>query len=195
MDLVRYLISTNVRYYRQQAGITQAELGDLACISKRVIQTIEGGSHNVTVDVLCRIAVILRIDFSRLVSMPRFVLKNGPKKLDEINWNDGGTWAFGARYENGKIIETSKSFDLVTGVCAKAAKELPDATDLIKVVSPDSAVIKCPVGDREVSVVRTQLLGPDFEPLGWLTYGHPKGELKCAFQIHGHLKDVLRQVA
>jgi transcriptional regulator with XRE-family HTH domain len=191
MNSLRCVLGVNVRFYRQQLKLSQDELADRAKVSKKVIQKIEAGMHNPTLDVVMSLATALLIGISGLVASPKIILNTGVRRLADVDWSDGGDWAFGARLDSGRLVEVSESFEKFTGLCPKETKSLEDARKLVK-IDGDKAVIMNRFGVVVANVVRSQLIGPDYEPIGWLSYGYRERALKCAFQIQRHLSELLK---
>ncbi len=61
------IIGRNVYRLRMKSRLTQTELADFAQLSKRYIQKIEHGKANVTVDVVEKLAKILRCGWDDIV--------------------------------------------------------------------------------------------------------------------------------
>lgn len=61
------IISTNVRKYRKEAGISQERLAELAGISPRYLSLLENSSPNVTVGTIEKIAQALGEDPQQIV--------------------------------------------------------------------------------------------------------------------------------
>lgn len=56
-----------LREYRQEAGLTQEELGNLVGYHQSEISRIERGEHTITVDRLLRLADVLGVKASALL--------------------------------------------------------------------------------------------------------------------------------
>lgn len=63
----RTRVARNVRKYRVNAGLTQEELAGRAKLHPTYVSRIETAYNNVTVDVLDKIALALRLDVSELL--------------------------------------------------------------------------------------------------------------------------------
>lgn len=59
-----------MRSRRQQAGISQEDLADLAGLHRTYIGGIERGERNVSIDNIEKIARALKTDISELVALP-----------------------------------------------------------------------------------------------------------------------------
>lgn len=60
------VLSDNIFYYRQQARLTQARLGELACCSRHTISLLETRHTALSLDLLFRIADALNVEVYRL---------------------------------------------------------------------------------------------------------------------------------
>lgn len=67
--MLQYL-SSNLRGYRQQAGLSQMALAELSGVSRRMLAGIEAGDRNVSLAVLDKIAAALTISFTDLIQAP-----------------------------------------------------------------------------------------------------------------------------
>ncbi|RTF25844.1 XRE family transcriptional regulator, partial [Serratia marcescens] len=67
--VLQYL-SSNLRGYRQQAGLSQMALAELSGVSRRMLAGIEAGDRNVSLAVLDKIAAALAISFTDLIQAP-----------------------------------------------------------------------------------------------------------------------------
>jgi transcriptional regulator with XRE-family HTH domain len=63
----RKIIGQNVYRLRLTRGLTQTQLADFAELSKRYIQKIEHGEANITVDVVEKLAKILKCGWQDVV--------------------------------------------------------------------------------------------------------------------------------
>jgi transcriptional regulator with XRE-family HTH domain len=63
----RLIIGQNVYRLRIKAGMTQTRLADFAELSKRYIQKIEHGEANITVEVVEKLAKILKCGWADIV--------------------------------------------------------------------------------------------------------------------------------
>lgn len=63
-------VSSNLRRYRQAAGLSQEALATAAGVSRRMLVGIESGETNVSLGVLDRIAASLNVAFTDLVRVP-----------------------------------------------------------------------------------------------------------------------------
>jgi transcriptional regulator with XRE-family HTH domain len=61
------IIGQNVYRLRMKAEMTQTELADFVDLSKRYIQKIEHGEANITVDVVERLARVLKCGWKEIV--------------------------------------------------------------------------------------------------------------------------------
>lgn len=64
------LVARNVRLRRKAAGLSQEELADLADIDRTYVSQVERGLRNVTISVLARIAMALKIGPGVLLASP-----------------------------------------------------------------------------------------------------------------------------
>lgn len=60
-------LGDNVKRRRLEAGLSQADLADLARVSQSQISTLEAGSHETGVVALMRIALALHVDPGELL--------------------------------------------------------------------------------------------------------------------------------
>jgi len=60
-------VGQNVYRLRMKIGWTQAELADFVQLSKRYIQKIEHGEANITVEVVEKLAKVLRCNWEEIV--------------------------------------------------------------------------------------------------------------------------------
>lgn len=70
-DDPRLVIAAALRYERERAGISQAELARRASIAKSTLSQLESGEGNPSVETLWALGTALGIPFSRLVDPPR----------------------------------------------------------------------------------------------------------------------------
>ncbi len=54
-------ISTMVRYFRKQSGLTQQQLAELAGVGKTVVFDIENGKATIQFNTLCKVLDVLNI--------------------------------------------------------------------------------------------------------------------------------------
>jgi transcriptional regulator with XRE-family HTH domain len=66
----RERLALQMRSRRQQAGISQEDLADLAGLHRTYIGGIERGERNVSIDNIEKIARALKTDISELVALP-----------------------------------------------------------------------------------------------------------------------------
>ena len=69
-ETVLQYVGKNIRYFRDQSQLSQQELADRAGVSRRTIAALETGQVNISLAKLDAIAVVLAVDFKRLVSNP-----------------------------------------------------------------------------------------------------------------------------
>lgn len=60
---------THLRKIREERGLSQKELGDMANVAKITIQRIENAKYAVTLDVLFSIAIAIEMSVSDLVKI------------------------------------------------------------------------------------------------------------------------------
>ncbi|OKB68564.1 Cro/Cl family transcriptional regulator [Serratia marcescens] len=80
--VLQYL-SSNLRSYRQQAGLSQTALAELSGVSRRMLAGIEAGDRNVSLAVLDKIAAALAISFTDLIQAPE---ARGSHLVGELAW-------------------------------------------------------------------------------------------------------------
>ncbi|MFI8418043.1 helix-turn-helix domain-containing protein [Serratia sp. NPDC078593] len=80
--VLQYL-STNLRCYRQLAGLSQMALAELSGVSRRMLAGIEGGERNVSLAVLDKLAAALSISFTDLIQAPE---TRGSHLIGELAW-------------------------------------------------------------------------------------------------------------
>ena len=52
-------MKSRVRYYRQETGITQKELGKMAGVTRQTINSLENGKYNPSLTLAYKITIIL----------------------------------------------------------------------------------------------------------------------------------------
>lgn len=80
--VLQYL-SSNLRSYRQQAGLSQVALAEKSCVSRRMLAGIEAGDRNVSLAVLDKLADALNIAFTDLIQAPE---ARGNHLVGELAW-------------------------------------------------------------------------------------------------------------
>lgn len=80
--VLQYL-SSNLRSYRQQAGLSQVALAERSCVSRRMLAGIEAGDRNVSLAVLDKLADALNIAFTDLIQAPE---ARGNHLVGELAW-------------------------------------------------------------------------------------------------------------
>ena len=68
---IQRTIAKNIRYHRQQSGLTQESAAQAMGIATRHLQKIESGEVNITIRTLCYIAKALAVRVSDLLSESR----------------------------------------------------------------------------------------------------------------------------
>ncbi|QPT15170.1 helix-turn-helix domain-containing protein [Serratia rubidaea] len=81
-QVLQYL-SSNVRGYRQQAGLSQMALATQSGVSRRMLAGIESGERNVSLAVLDKLAAALGVTFSDLIQAPA---ARGSHLVGELAW-------------------------------------------------------------------------------------------------------------
>jgi transcriptional regulator with XRE-family HTH domain len=71
MEDVQTNLATNLRRYRNKAGISQEELADRANIDRTYVSGIERGVRNPTVRIVARLAAELGATVAELLRPPR----------------------------------------------------------------------------------------------------------------------------
>ena len=64
-------LSTNLRYLRSRAGLTQSRLAERAEVPRSTLANLETGSGNPTIAVLARIGAALHVSLEELLGAPR----------------------------------------------------------------------------------------------------------------------------
>ncbi len=64
-------LATNMKYLRQQRGITQARLAKRASLPRSTVATLEIGDGNPTLSVLSRLSLAFQVSIEELLSTPR----------------------------------------------------------------------------------------------------------------------------
>ena len=64
-------LSLNLRYIRQQRGITQAQLSAQSEVPRSTLANLESGCGNPTLSVLARLTLALQVSIEELLSTPR----------------------------------------------------------------------------------------------------------------------------
>lgn len=80
--VLQYL-SSNLRGYRQQAGLSQMALAELSGVSRRMLAGIEAGDRNVSLAVLDKLAAALGTSFTDLIQAPE---ARGSHLVGELAW-------------------------------------------------------------------------------------------------------------
>lgn len=80
--VLQYL-SSNLRGYRQQAGLSQVALAQRSGVSRRMLAGIEAGDRNVSLAVLDKLADALNIAFTDLIQAPE---ARGNHLVGELAW-------------------------------------------------------------------------------------------------------------
>jgi len=66
-ETVINLIGLNIRKFREDKGLTQAELGDLVNMEDSAIRRLEAGRTNPTIRTLCKLSNALGINIQDLM--------------------------------------------------------------------------------------------------------------------------------
>jgi transcriptional regulator with XRE-family HTH domain len=188
VDRLKNLIGTNVKFYRVKNAVSQTDLAAVAGVSRRVLQSVEAGEHNITFDVLAAIAAALKIEVKSLITEKRIVFHRGLASFDKHDYVDGGSWAYGVRDMDGTLIGASQSALKVTGIDLIKNK---NQTNLVTLIDENTMMIHAPGGDKIMAIIRIGILGPDYIQVGWLSYGYEKCALYCADQITEHILNVI----
>lgn len=64
---MRVKISSNIKFYRKQLGLTQEELAKKLCGTKSLISNYENGYSTPDIYTLCKLAAIFEITLDELV--------------------------------------------------------------------------------------------------------------------------------
>ncbi|MFP6686287.1 MAG: XRE family transcriptional regulator [Polyangiaceae bacterium] len=72
-------LAANMKFLRQQRGITQAKLAKQASVPRSTVATLEIGDGNPTLSVLSRISLALQVSIEELLSTPRAPCQLFPK--------------------------------------------------------------------------------------------------------------------
>jgi transcriptional regulator with XRE-family HTH domain len=70
MDL-RDVFATNLRYLRHRIGLSQEELADAAQINRTYISKLETGSTYAGLEIIGKLATVLRVAPAELLHVPR----------------------------------------------------------------------------------------------------------------------------
>ncbi len=81
-QVLQYL-SSNVRAYRQSAGLSQMALAEQSGVSRRMLAGIEAGDRNVSLAVLDKLAAALNVSFTDLIQAPE---ARGNHLVGELAW-------------------------------------------------------------------------------------------------------------
>lgn len=81
-QVLQYL-SSNVRGYRQLAGLSQMALAQQSGVSRRMLAGIEAGDRNVSLAVLDKLAAALNVSFTDLIQAPE---ARGNHLIGELAW-------------------------------------------------------------------------------------------------------------
>lgn len=102
-------VARNLRRYREDRGLSLAEIGRRAGLSKQTVASIESGEGNPTVDTVERLAAALGVSIRALMS--ELGIETLVQRRDEVPWRDDGTLqirqldhAFGSGYVTNVII-------------------------------------------------------------------------------------------
>jgi transcriptional regulator with XRE-family HTH domain len=92
IDALATNLASNLRYIRQQRGLTQQELAKLCGVPRSTVGQMETGSCNPTLSVLARLAQALQISIEEILSTPRARCAVYPKgTLPVVSRGRGGT--------------------------------------------------------------------------------------------------------
>jgi len=92
IDALATNLASNLRYIRQQRGLTQQELAKLCGVPRSTVGQMETGSCNPTLSVLARLAQALQISIEEILSTPRARCAIFPKgTLPSASRGRGGT--------------------------------------------------------------------------------------------------------
>ncbi|MFC0225583.1 helix-turn-helix domain-containing protein [Serratia aquatilis] len=76
-------LSSNVRGFRQLAGLSQMALAEKAGVSRRMLAGIEAGDRNVSLAILDKLAAGLNVSFTDLIQAPE---AHGEPLVHELAW-------------------------------------------------------------------------------------------------------------
>lgn len=76
-------LSSNVRVFRQLAGLSQMALAEKAGVSRRMLAGIEAGDRNVSLAILDKLAAGLNVSFTDLIQAPE---AHGDPLVHELAW-------------------------------------------------------------------------------------------------------------
>ncbi len=79
LDSLTENLAENLRYVRQQRGLTQGHLARLSGIPRSTVANLETGSSNPTLSVLARLALALHQSLEEMLSPPRISCQLFPK--------------------------------------------------------------------------------------------------------------------
>jgi len=86
MTNLKQLLSTNIKIYRNECGLSQSKLAEKADTSTNYISAIEAGRRFPSVEILEKIALALKIDTPELFSTKNIHLFATKKELEEQIW-------------------------------------------------------------------------------------------------------------
>lgn len=92
IDALATNLAANLRYIRQQRGLTQQELAKLCGVPRSTVGQMETGSCNPTLSILARLTLALQISIEEILSTPRARCAIFPKgTLPTASRGRGGT--------------------------------------------------------------------------------------------------------
>lgn len=76
MDDIRYVMGQNIRLFRRSKGVTQEKLAEMVNVSGSYIGYLERGKKSPSIDLLIKIAGVLKVD-------PAILLTSNEKKTNQ----------------------------------------------------------------------------------------------------------------
>ena len=68
-DNLKYLVGTNIRYFRLQKNLSQKQLGEKSGLNMNYIGGVERGERNISLENLLKISIALEISIENLFNM------------------------------------------------------------------------------------------------------------------------------
>jgi transcriptional regulator with XRE-family HTH domain len=105
MENAKTLLGRRIRYFRNQRGMTQEELGPTAELSAKYLGSIERGEKNPSMDNLEKIARALKVELSELFTFEQETdnSRELKRKIDEM-LKDASKKEFGIVYRVIKAV-------------------------------------------------------------------------------------------
>lgn len=110
-------LANNLKFFRKELDLTQKDIAKISKISYRLIQDLESGSANPTLDTLNKLAITFKITVKDLLSLSRIRLLEGDLDFIEnfMNASKNAKIALGIRNQSGTAIYGNKSLEKIHG--------------------------------------------------------------------------------